>query len=99
MPSHLLRCQGIAVGNYSFTLGRLEAGAPSTLAHLGLRNPAIKKTFENQHFFPKVSGFGAIILHFTFPWDDFTLNETHEEIEHIGNRTNDNNAHNNDIGN
>jgi len=22
MPSHLLRCQGIAVGNYSFTLGR-----------------------------------------------------------------------------
>jgi hypothetical protein len=35
MPPHLLRCQGIAVGNYSFTLGRLEAGAPSTFAHLG----------------------------------------------------------------
>ena len=31
---HLLRCQGFAVGNYSFTLGRLEAGAPSTFAHL-----------------------------------------------------------------
>lgn len=35
MPPHLLRCQGIAVGNYSFTLGRLEAGAPSTFAQLG----------------------------------------------------------------
>jgi hypothetical protein len=35
MPPHLLRCQGIAVGNYSFTLGRLEAGAPSTFAHSG----------------------------------------------------------------
>ena len=28
MPPHLLRCQGIAVGNYSFTLGRLEAEVP-----------------------------------------------------------------------
>ena len=36
MPPHLLRCQGIAVGNYSFTLGRLEAGAPSTFDQLGL---------------------------------------------------------------
>jgi hypothetical protein len=34
MPPHLLRCQGIAVGKYSFILGRLEAGAPSTFAHL-----------------------------------------------------------------
>jgi hypothetical protein len=38
MAPHLLRCQGIAVGNYSFTLGRLEAGPPSTLAQLGLNN-------------------------------------------------------------
>jgi hypothetical protein len=35
MPSHLQRCQGIAVGNYSFTLGRLEAGTPSTFAQSG----------------------------------------------------------------
>jgi len=32
MPPHLPRCQGIAVGLYSFTLGRLESGAPSTFA-------------------------------------------------------------------
>jgi hypothetical protein len=35
MPPHLLRCQGLGVGNYTLTLGRLEAGAPSTFAHLG----------------------------------------------------------------
>jgi len=35
MPPHLLRCQGIAVGHYSFTLGRLEAGAPSAFANQG----------------------------------------------------------------
>jgi hypothetical protein len=40
MPPHLLRCQGIAVAYYSFTLGRLEAGAPSTLAHLGFKKSA-----------------------------------------------------------
>ena len=34
MPPHLPRCQGIAVAYYSFTLGRLEDGAPSTFAHL-----------------------------------------------------------------
>ena len=38
MPPHLLRCQGFAVADYSFTLGRLEAGAPSTFAQLGLKN-------------------------------------------------------------
>ena len=32
MPPHLLRCQGLAVADYSFTLGRLEAGVPSTFA-------------------------------------------------------------------
>ena len=37
MPPHLLRCQGIAVAYYSFTLGRLEAGAPLTFAHLGFQ--------------------------------------------------------------
>jgi hypothetical protein len=36
MPSHLLRCQGLAVYEYGFALGRLEAGEPSTFAHLGL---------------------------------------------------------------
>ena len=35
MPPHLQRCQGIAVGDYSVTLGRLEAGAPSTFANQG----------------------------------------------------------------
>jgi len=38
MPPHLLRCQWIAVDDYSFTLGRLEAGAPSTFAQLGCNN-------------------------------------------------------------
>jgi hypothetical protein len=28
MPLHLLRCQGLAVDDYSFALGRLEAGTP-----------------------------------------------------------------------
>ena len=36
MPLHLLRCQGLAVDDYSFALGRLEAGTPSTFAQLGL---------------------------------------------------------------
>jgi len=35
MIPHLLRCQGLAVNNYGFTLGRLESGAPSTFAQLG----------------------------------------------------------------
>ena len=34
MAPHLLCCQGFAVDDYSFALGRLEAGAPSTFAHL-----------------------------------------------------------------
>jgi hypothetical protein len=34
MPSHLLRCQGLAVDDHSFALGRLEAGTPSTFAQL-----------------------------------------------------------------
>jgi hypothetical protein len=36
MLPHLLRCQGFAVDNYSFTLGRLKAGATLTFAQLGL---------------------------------------------------------------
>jgi hypothetical protein len=36
MPPHLLRCQGLAVEDYSLAHGRLEAGAPSTFAQLGL---------------------------------------------------------------
>jgi len=34
MPPHLLCCQGFAVDDYSFALGRLEAGAASTFADL-----------------------------------------------------------------
>jgi hypothetical protein len=40
MPPHLLRCQGLAVDDYSFALGRLEAGATSTFAQLGSNSPA-----------------------------------------------------------
>ena len=36
MIPHLLRCQGLAVVYYDFALGRLESGAPSTFAQLGL---------------------------------------------------------------
>jgi hypothetical protein len=35
MPPHLLRCQGLAVDDHSFALGRLETGTPSTFAQLG----------------------------------------------------------------
>jgi len=50
MAPHLLRCQGFAVGNYSVTLGRLEAGAPSTFAQSGSHNrsnsiPLLKADF------------------------------------------------------
>ena len=38
MAPHLLRCQGFAVGSYSFTLGRLEAGVPSAFAQLGSKS-------------------------------------------------------------
>ena len=37
MPPHLLRCQGLAVDDYSVALGRLKAGATSTFAQLGLK--------------------------------------------------------------
>ena len=36
MAPHLLRCQWIGVGDYTLNIGRLEAGAPSTFAQLGL---------------------------------------------------------------
>jgi hypothetical protein len=38
MSPHLLRCQGLAVDEYSFALGRLEAEATSTFAQLGLHS-------------------------------------------------------------
>ena len=38
MAPHLLRCQRLAVAAYSFTFGRLEAGAPSAFAQLGLNS-------------------------------------------------------------
>ena len=59
MSHHLLRCQGFAVGNYSFTLGRLtersgdpitgKAGVTSTFAQLGLiqrKNPLCAKNIQ-----------------------------------------------------
>ena len=53
MSPHLLCCQGFAVDNYSFTLGRLtersgdpacgEAGATSTFDQLGLTMQALEE--------------------------------------------------------
>ena len=37
MAPHLLRYQAIAVGDCSFTLGCLEAGAPATFDQLGFQ--------------------------------------------------------------
>ena len=37
MEAHLLRCQGLAVDHYSFNLGRLAVGLPSTFDQLGLQ--------------------------------------------------------------
>jgi hypothetical protein len=48
MPPHLQRCQGFAVAHYSFTLGRLEAGAPSTFAQLEYKLPAKDLNFLNE---------------------------------------------------
>jgi len=36
IPPHLLRCEGLAVDDYSFALGRLVFGASSTFAQLRL---------------------------------------------------------------
>jgi hypothetical protein len=41
MSPHLLRCQELAVEDYSFALGRLEAGVTSTFAQLGHNNSII----------------------------------------------------------
>ena len=38
MPPHLLRCQELAVDDYSVALGRLEAGASSTFDQLKSSN-------------------------------------------------------------
>ena len=42
MAPNLQRCQGLAVANYSFALGRLEAEIPSTFAHLGYKPSQIR---------------------------------------------------------
>jgi hypothetical protein len=46
MPPHLLRCQGLAVDDYSFALGRLEAGTPSTFAQLGSKQDPAEELFR-----------------------------------------------------
>ncbi len=69
MPPHLLRCQRIAVAYYSFNLGRLEAGAPSTFAHLGYEKvPNVSKLREIVAYLvlefkvlPHLSGFPMFI--------------------------------------
>jgi hypothetical protein len=38
MISHLHRCRGFAVDDYSFALGRLGSGESSTFAQLGLKD-------------------------------------------------------------
>ena len=37
MSPRLLRCQWFRVGDYTFAIGRLEAGATSTFAQLGFQ--------------------------------------------------------------
>jgi hypothetical protein len=39
----LLRCQWFRVGDYTFAIGRLEAGATSTFAQLGFKNVSYKQ--------------------------------------------------------
>ena len=51
MPPQLLRCQGLAVDDYSFALGRLEAGAPSTFAQLEY-NIIVEFIQKNLKFYP-----------------------------------------------
>jgi hypothetical protein len=50
MSLHLLRCQGLAVDNYSVALGRLEAGATSTFAQLGFYTISLSKKRFNINF-------------------------------------------------
>jgi len=60
MLPHLLRCQGFAGNDYSFTLGSLEAGAPSTFAQLGYK----KMKFLNfRHFRSLKLTLGTPLLH------------------------------------
>jgi hypothetical protein len=47
MSPHLLCCQGLAVDDYSVALGRLEAGATSTFAQLGLHLISLSKNRFN----------------------------------------------------
>ena len=51
MPPHFLRCQGLAVNDYSVALGRLETWAPSTFAQLGynhVNSPVIKYNVDKR---------------------------------------------------
>jgi hypothetical protein len=78
MAPHLQRCQGLAVADYSFTLGRLEAGAPSTFAHLGFQIDSCQNVFEalNQTIFNGVAlniNIGGLLNYFnTFDLKRFT---------------------------
>jgi hypothetical protein len=65
MSPHLLRCQGLAVDNYSFALGRLtersgdpasgEAGATSTFAQLGSNHALLGRRCVQFEVFTKVN--------------------------------------------
>ena len=48
MSPHLLRCQGLAVDNYSVTLGRLKAGATSTFDQSGLQIRLVSRFVADQ---------------------------------------------------
>jgi len=56
MIPHLLRCQGLAVVYYGFTLGRLESGAPSAFAQLG---------FYSYYYFSFEMSFSKILESFS----------------------------------
>jgi hypothetical protein len=53
MPSHLLRCQGLAVDDYSFARGRLEAGTPSTFAQLRFKSRSPQGERQKNETFEK----------------------------------------------
>jgi hypothetical protein len=55
---HLLRCRGLAVEYYSFALGRLEAGVPSTFAQLG-SDLSVGQFNERASFFSEIARSGA----------------------------------------
>ena len=73
MMPHLLRCQGFAVGYYSFTLGALDLQHPRLLHHWGLHD--LSRCIGIEGIYPdgKREHIGIIILqmfHVVQPFED-----------------------------